>query len=388
MGPRSAATVCRSWSSSWVLCVARAAELGQPLVGVGDRLGQRVELLLGVLEASHDLELVVLEAGDPPLQRLELALHPLEVLGVGDQPLGHPVLVARAPGLDLFDVGVDLGLLGGEVVDRDLRVPPLAVELGTGGRERGDLGELGERLALVAQQVGARVELLEVQQGKLGGGVGFQRSSPVWLVHGSVHSVLTLVSTVSPASASRHLRGHHRQPGPLGRPVRDVDERRSTLLEELARRMVAQVAGHVDVGVGAPHRVEQEVARSPAHGHPADHPAGIAAHPDAVRRRGQRAGHLPREASERGLLDRADPAAAGLPPYRDRRARRRRTPAPRRGAPPASPRRPGAGPRAASTHSIRTSSTTSSAPTSPMVGLAPWSGRNRPSPGVENDALS
>ena len=179
VGPRSAATVCRSWSSSWVLGVARAAELGQPLVGVGDRLGQRVEVLLGVLEASHDLELVVLEAGDPALQRLELALHPLEVLGVGDQPLGHPVLVARAPGLDLLDVGVDLGLLGGEVVDRDLRVPTFAVELGTGGRERCDLGELGERLALVAQQVGARVELLEVQQGKLGGGVGFQRSSPV-----------------------------------------------------------------------------------------------------------------------------------------------------------------------------------------------------------------
>ena len=100
-------------------------------------------------------------------------------LGLADQPLVHPVLVALAPGLDLLDVRVDLGLLGGQVVDRR------SGRRGAGRRgrrgvavERGDLGQLGQGLALVAQLVGARVELLEVQQGELGGGVGFQRSSP------------------------------------------------------------------------------------------------------------------------------------------------------------------------------------------------------------------
>ena len=51
---------------------------------------------------------------------------------------------------------------------------------------------------------------------------------------GSVARVLTRVSTVSPSAADQ-ARLDHRQPGPLGRPVGDVDQRRPAVLEELAR---------------------------------------------------------------------------------------------------------------------------------------------------------
>ena len=85
-------------------------------------------------------------------------------------------LVALAAGLDLLDVGVDLGLLDGEVVDRDPGVARLVVELGAGRRAaRRARRSSGSVRALVAQLVGARVELLEVEQLQLGGRVGFQR---------------------------------------------------------------------------------------------------------------------------------------------------------------------------------------------------------------------
>jgi hypothetical protein len=102
--------------------------------------------------------------------------HPLEVLGVRDGAGVHAVAVAGAPRLDLLDVGVDLLLLGREVVDDDARVARLVVDLGPRGRERGDLRDLGEVGALVAQLVGAGVERLQVEELDLGGGVGFQRS--------------------------------------------------------------------------------------------------------------------------------------------------------------------------------------------------------------------
>jgi hypothetical protein len=43
------------------------------------------------------------------------------------------------------------------------------------GLQRADLGELGQRAQLVAQLVGAGVERLQLEQGELGGGIGFQR---------------------------------------------------------------------------------------------------------------------------------------------------------------------------------------------------------------------
>ena len=123
---------------------------------------------LGLLEPLHHLDLVVLERGDAALEGDHLLLHPLDVLGVADQSLVDPLLVALAPGLDLLDVGVDLGLLGGQVVDDDPRVLGLAVEPGTGLGELGEPRVLGERPSLVAQLVGARVQVLEVEQSSPG----------------------------------------------------------------------------------------------------------------------------------------------------------------------------------------------------------------------------
>jgi hypothetical protein len=102
-------------------------------------------------------------------------LHPLEVLGVGDLPLVHPVAVTGAPRLDLLDVGVGLGLRGGQVVDHDLCVPDLVDQLGAARRERGDLGDLGQVGALVPELVGLGVQRLDVEQLQLGERVGFQR---------------------------------------------------------------------------------------------------------------------------------------------------------------------------------------------------------------------
>ena len=90
-----------------------------------------------------------------------------------DQALVHPVAVAGAAGLDLLDVGVDLPLLGGQVVDDDLGVAALAVELGPRLLQRGDLGQLGQGRPLVPQLVGPGVELLHVEQRQLGGGSAF-----------------------------------------------------------------------------------------------------------------------------------------------------------------------------------------------------------------------
>ena len=93
---------------------------------------------------------------------------------VGDQPLVHARTVAVAARPDLLDVGVDLRLLGGQVVDDDGGVPGLVAEVAPRHRQRGQLGVLGQRAALVPELVGAGVELLDVQQRELDRGVGFQ----------------------------------------------------------------------------------------------------------------------------------------------------------------------------------------------------------------------
>ena len=82
-------------------------------------------------------------------------LHPLDVLGVADQALVDPLLVALAAGLDLLDVGIDLGLLGGQVVDGHPGVQRLPLDPRAAGGQLGEPGELGQRAPLVAQLVGA-----------------------------------------------------------------------------------------------------------------------------------------------------------------------------------------------------------------------------------------
>ncbi len=173
-GSRSAWTLASSVLDLQDLPVAGLAERHQPLVGRAELLEQGVECLLGLLQPLHHLELLVLQRGDPALEGLQLVLHPLEVLGVVDQPLVHPVAVARAPGLDLLDVAVDLLLLGGEVVDDDPGVAAPALERRPGSGPARDLGELRQVRQLVAQLVGSGVELLDVEQLELGERVGFQ----------------------------------------------------------------------------------------------------------------------------------------------------------------------------------------------------------------------
>nr|WP_240617230.1 hypothetical protein [Nocardioides speluncae] len=106
-------------------------------------------------------------------------LHPLEVLGVGDQPLVHPAAVPLAAGLDLLDVGVGLLLVGGQVVDEDLGVAGLFLQIEAGLGQLGDLRVGGEACELVLKLVDPGVVLLYVEQLELGERVGFQRRLPL-----------------------------------------------------------------------------------------------------------------------------------------------------------------------------------------------------------------
>ena len=140
-------------------------------------------------------------------------LEPFEVLGVADRAPVEPLLVAGAAGLDLLHVRVGLALLPGQVVDLHLEVPGASVDLCALGGELAQLGRLGRVLGLVPEGVEAAVELLDVEQLELGEGVGFQgvlleETGQTRNVQGSVTSVLTRVSTVSPraVAASRTFR--------------------------------------------------------------------------------------------------------------------------------------------------------------------------------------
>ena len=206
----------------------------------------------------------------------------------------------------------------------------------------------------MAQLVGPGVELLDVEQLELGGRVGFQRVLLGLTVAEAARGRCRACSPGSPPyrpvpRASRA--SDHRQPGPLGRPVRHVDQRRAALLEELRRRVVAQVAGDVDVGVRC--RATSSSRKSPAPPHTATRRTGRSGSP-ATRTPcavcGQRLGDGCGELAQRRRLDVADPAGAGGRRARGRRARRRRTPAPRRGGRPASPRPPA--PRDARQHHL------------------------------------
>ena len=127
-----------------------------------------------------------------------------------------------------------------EVVDDDPRVAHLVVEVGAARPPAcGDLGDARAGGARWWRSWSARESSSWTSRSfELGGGIGFQGCScdQVRNCQGSVHGVLTRVSTVSPSAAGAARSLHHRQPGPLGRPVRDVDQRRPVVLEELARR--------------------------------------------------------------------------------------------------------------------------------------------------------
>ena len=138
---------------------------------MGLHLGQ---VALGVLEVGHDLELGVLELADAAVQRDQLVLEPLEVLGVGDRTGVEALLVADPAGLDLLDVVVGLALGPGEVVDLDLEVGGLPAQRGAAALEVAQLGPLRRVGGLVAQRVETAVELLHVEELQLGGRVGFQ----------------------------------------------------------------------------------------------------------------------------------------------------------------------------------------------------------------------
>src|SRR5690606_26225068 len=151
-------------------------------------------------------QLGVLERGDAALQGLELMRHPLEVLGVRHLARVHPLPVTEATSLDLLDVGVGLGLLHGEVVDDDAGVAYAVQHHSVLAREDVQLAHLGQVGAAVAQLRDLGVDLLDVEQFQLGVRIGFQRNllirhgtgQPVTsIVHGSVHRVLTRVSTVA-----------------------------------------------------------------------------------------------------------------------------------------------------------------------------------------------
>ena len=292
-------------------------------------------------------------------------LHPLEVLGVGDQALVHPVPVAGPARLDLLDVGVGLLLLGRQVVDLDLGVAHLVVQVGAARLELAISASSG-RVARWWRSWSARASSSCTSSSfswANGSAFSVVLLQQVGTVQGSVRIVLTRVSTVSPR-ASRTLACDHRQPGPLGRPVRDVDQRRAALLDGTRRRVVPQVAGHVDVGAAPSTRPSR---KSPAPPHTATRRTGRSGSP-ATRTpcavSGSASATVRAKSRQRGLGRpspiRPVPVADGP---RVGELDTRRTPAPRRDARPASPPRPDrARRRRGSTTSTRSSATVSTSP--------------------------
>nr|WP_199286651.1 hypothetical protein [Nocardioides houyundeii] len=157
------------------LALAAGLQLGETLLVTRELLAQPLQARLGPLGLLHDVELGVLQAAHPALQRLQLVGHPLQVLGVGDQPTVHAVPVAGAPRPRLLHVRLGLGLLDAEVVDHDLGVADLVEDGVAADAEGVDLSGLGQVGAPVTELVHSCVDLLEVQKSALGGGVGFQR---------------------------------------------------------------------------------------------------------------------------------------------------------------------------------------------------------------------
>lgn len=113
------------------------------------------------------------------------------------------------------------------------------------------------------------------------------------------------------------LRGGLLAPGPLGGPVRGVDQAERRVLDGLGGRVVAQVGGEEGVHTGGAYGVEEAVAGAAAHRDPAHEGVRVAGQPDALRGGGQPCGGAGGEVAEGlGVVELADPAetpaAAGV----------------------------------------------------------------------------
>jgi hypothetical protein len=94
--------------------------------------------------------------------------------------------------------------------------------------------------------------------------------------------------------------------------VGHVDQGRTVVLAELARGVMPQVAGDIDVGVGGADGVEQEVTRTSAHRHPAYDPVRVTRYAHPAGRLGEDPGHRLGEVLQRRPVYRPDPAHTGL----------------------------------------------------------------------------
>ena len=180
-GPASYGALVRDPSTGAVIVqkgvtigVATGLQLGLP---AGERLGAGAQIELDRLcglQLLHHLELGVLQVGDPPVQRPDLVLQVLQILRRGDLAGVDALLVPRLPLTDLIDIGVGLLLLPLQVADLGVGGDQVAVDHGLlRGQVRKGL-VLGQRFALVRDLIQLQVEILQVQQPALDGGLGVQ----------------------------------------------------------------------------------------------------------------------------------------------------------------------------------------------------------------------
>ncbi|SCE15839.1 hypothetical protein GA0115249_11443 [Streptomyces sp. PpalLS-921] len=107
------------------------------------------------------------------------------------------------------------------------------------------------------------------------------------------------------------LRGGLLAPGPLGGPVRGVDQAERRVLDGLGGRVVAQVRGEEGVHPGGAYGVEEAVAGTAAHRDPSHDGVRVAGRPDALRGGGEPGGGAGGEVAEGlGPVQFADPAEA------------------------------------------------------------------------------
>ena len=341
-----------------------------------------VEGALGVLDVHadglallHDLELLVLEHALPAGEGLELVLQVGGLLGA-HAGAREDLLVAVGPGADPLDVAFEAPDVAIQVARPGLHLHQRVLRRAHRRLGRGQLGVLGQGPPAVREPRELGVDVGEVQQASLGGGVGLHWGFlPIGCarptVQGSVRRVDTRTSTLPPSAARRtsaacahqgHSEAQWATSTSAGPPAS----------EALRRRVVPQVRGDVGVDAGRGGRAQRGVARAPAHRDPADRPVGVARgpHPPGGRRQG--GGDTVGEGVQRLRARagcRSGPARA---PTAGRRARGRRRRAPRRGARRAGRRRPRPAARAAAP------SPASSPPPAPASRPRRSSGARRP----------
>lgn len=105
------------------------------------------------------------------------------------------------------------------------------------------------------------------------------------------------------------LRGRLLAPGPLGGPVRGVDQAERRLLHGLGHRVVAQIGGEEGVDAGGSYGVEEAVAGSAADDDGAHEGLRVAGRPDALRGGGEPGSGPGGEGGQGlGVVQLADPA--------------------------------------------------------------------------------